>query len=235
MDYRVEGRMSAVLKKPLLVSALSLSSIAIGAGTVCAGTFQPYITVLGGYDFGASAHTQFDPIPTATYDNWLNSDVLFGASVGMEWNDVVRAELEVAHFSNSLREVDRFTSGASSGTYGGSGTIGSTYLLGNVWADWKNNSAFTPYAGGGLGVAFLNTSGVVLTNPAIGWFNDANQTRFAWQVGAGVKYQVTQSIALDLGYRYLQVQNVVFDYPSGGTFSGNQHSHVVQAGLTFTF
>jgi opacity protein-like surface antigen len=80
-------------------------------------------------------------------------------------------------------------------------------VFANAYYDFANNSNFTPYIGGGLGAAYLDTAADIdlygITSPD-GWSMGGDGTRwnFAWNVGGGVAYQISETMALDLNYRY---------------------------------
>lgn len=90
----------------------------------------------------------------------------------------------------------------------------------NVYADLHNDSAFTPYIGGGLGAAFIkgratvngSFSSISMT-PVGGRYSigggdvdfTKRVTQFAWHLDAGLSYDLTEKMAVDLSYRYLDV------------------------------
>ena len=109
-----------------------------------------------------------------------------------------------------------------------SGTANATYLMGNLWYDFSNASAFTPYVGGGLGAALSTVQ--VSTGPV-----SSTSTNFAFQLGVGAKYALSENIDVDIGYRFKDAQNVNWTVP-GGTLAGvGLVSHNIQAGITFNF
>lgn len=79
--------------------------------------------------------------------------------------------------------------------------VGVTSIFANAYYDFHNTTDFTPYFGGGLGAARIKgtvtakAAGERLSLKASNW-------DFAWNVGAGVAYNFTDKVALDLGYRY---------------------------------
>ena len=92
----------------------------------------------------------------------------------------------------------------------------------NLYADWRNQSRFTPYAGGGLGAAFIEARAEMRTRVFVRSITEATAgnnlrefefgrekaTNFAWHLDAGVAFQLTDHMSLDLGYRYLHVGDV---------------------------
>ena len=83
----------------------------------------------------------------------------------------------------------------------------------------------SPYLGGGLGVGFVNVDVDSISGVSL----DASdsETGFAYQVGGGLMWGLTDDVALDLGYRYRGV--MVDDYDQSLT------SHNVLLGINFGF
>ena len=78
-------------------------------------------------------------------------------------------------------------------------------LMLNGYYDFKNKSKFTPYLSAGVGVSRIENK--VSINPEA--FGDSENittdtnNNFTWTAGAGVAYKVTENVALDLSYRYV--------------------------------
>ena len=81
--------------------------------------------------------------------------------------------------------------------------VSSHSLLFNAFYDIATDTAFTPYVGGGLGLANVNVdfnsanTGLVPTK--------SNKWNFAWDIGGGVAWSLNENLALDLGYRYMDL------------------------------
>ncbi|MGL4404404.1 MAG: outer membrane protein, partial [Notoacmeibacter sp.] len=90
-----------------------------------------------------------------------------------------------------------------------------TYGMLNAAADVKMGT-FSPYLTAGLGFASvdLDNHGVVLTAATLGIAPgfvtaiDNTQEGFAWQIGGGIGYEVSEKVTLDFGYRHFRVQDV---------------------------
>jgi len=193
-----------------------------------------YLSVFGGGqwansiegDDGNASNGQF-------FDYDSDAGWLIGAAVGTHFTDNLRGEIEVSTGSVDLTSVtvtgglvpgDNFTAPITDGT----GTT--TYLLANLWFDLDTGSGFTPYIGGGLGAGYITVDGTIPTVATI----DLSGWGWAYQVGAGVKFDVADNIALDLGYRFKSIVDA--DLTGGGNDAvANVSSHVLQAGLTFGF
>ena len=73
-------------------------------------------------------------------------------------------------------------------------------IMGNIFLDLQTDTEFTPYVGGGLGVAHLKdhvTVGNTITRD--------KRWNLAWNLGGGIAWGLSESLALDLGYRYMDL------------------------------
>ncbi len=94
-------------------------------------------------------------------------------------------------------------------------SISSLVGLVNGYVDLGTWYGITPYVGAGVGLARNTLSGMtdqglvticaVATGPSGGYFSDGSKTNFAWALMAGLDFNVTQNLKLELGYRYLDV------------------------------
>ena len=82
----------------------------------------------------------------------------------------------------------------------------------NGYADLGTWYGITPYVGAGAGFAYnklfgMTDTGTAFTNgglsPVGGYLSDAGKWGFAWGLMAGLSFDVTENLKLDLGYRYL--------------------------------
>ena len=193
-----------------------------------------YLSVFGGAqwteaeaDDGSAAFGQF-------FD--FDSDLgwLVGATVGARVTDNLRGEIELSTGSVDLTNVtisggpDPF----DDDTYAvDDGSASTTYLLGNLWFDIPTGSGFTPYIGGGLGAAYVTAEGTI---GGLGDTVDLAGWGFAYQLGAGVKFDVADNIGLDLGYRFKSVVDAELE-GGGDDAVADVTSHVLQLGLTIGF
>ena len=94
--------------------------------------------------------------------------------------------------------------------------------------------AFTPYVGAGLGMAF-NYANYTFTTKGYNANFDEHHTTFAWNAGAGVAYDITDSFAVDLGYRYVNLGYYEVDLPAGAKVKNQPSNHEFMLGLRYTF
>lgn len=81
-----------------------------------------------------------------------------------------------------------------------SGSVRTFTLMANAWYDIDMGSNFTPYVGGGIGYADNEVKHGLAFNGSSG--------DFAWQLGAGVNYKISDGTSIGLGYRYLDAGDV---------------------------
>jgi opacity protein-like surface antigen len=221
------------MKKSLLIAsaagALALTASLASAADYSAPagpSYVPYISIFA----GASLPNDINTIRyNSETSQSLDAGYLIGAAFGVSFNDTVRAEIEVSH--NHLGANSHSTNGFVNDGF--NSNVSSTYLLGNVWLDWKNGSAFTPYIGGGVGVAFVNFDQF---NAGGHGYADGNSV-LAYQLGAGVNFALSEQLSLDVGYRYKATANFNVHDGDGSADFNNAHlgSHNFQVGLTYKF
>jgi opacity protein-like surface antigen len=153
---------------------------------------------------------------------------LVGATLGTHITDNLRGEVELSTGSVALTglTIDDVDAGSIS-----DGSASTTYLLGNVWFDIATGSGFTPYIGGGLGASYVTAKG---TADDIPYTVDMAGWGWAYQLGAGVKVDVADNVALDLGYRFKSAVDVNLE-GGGDDAVADLSSHVLQVGVTVGF
>jgi len=99
----------------------------------------------------------------------------------------------------------------------------SSYLgMVNAYTDIGTWSGVTPYVGAGLGVAFNRISGASdigsaaqaggPTSATGGYIDSAGGFNLAWALMAGLDFNVTHNLKLELGYRYINYGSVTSGY-----------------------
>ncbi|WP_411288339.1 outer membrane protein, partial [Phenylobacterium sp.] len=187
------------------------------------------------------------------------------ARLGYQLNDNWRVELEVGYRGGDIESIrggpnnvilglctPGVTRTAAAPTCGPpNGDTSSWTVMGNLLYDFMPGSVINPFVGAGLGVNNVSTdvtgqfSQVPLpfsaTNPAFQNLSiDDDDTAFAWQLIAGLAWQATERLDVDLTYRYLGGSDV--DFASRGTnalqpgvFSGEYRDQSVTLGLRYSF
>jgi len=162
------------------------------------------------------------------WDFTTDTGFALGVVVGTKVWDAMRVEVELSGTSNDISGV---YSEFYNTTFDGD-SVDAVYLMGNLWYDFYVGNGFTPYVGGGIGVAWVST-GIDDFTPDL-WELDGSG--FAYQLGAGVRFDVAQNVGLDLGYRFKAVPGLDIDDDWGNTLEDiDLSSHVFQVGLNFAF
>lgn len=109
---------------------------------------------------------------------------------GYHFNDFVRSDLTVEYNKGSF-------SGAGSQDFTSYG-----FML-NGYFDLGTYVGITPYVGGGVG--YMNSGWDDYTDGLGVTYNGVSDWRFAYQLSAGLAYNLTRNLKLDVGYRYLKL------------------------------
>ena len=145
-----------------------------------------------------------------------------GGSVGYDFGPA-RLEGEIEYRNNDYDKagLDGATKEKSGGSYQ------SLALMVNGYYDFENASSFTPFLMAGIGGANVDTDSV--TSGGLNIASD-NSWQFAYQVGAGVGWEFTDSWILDVSYRFFGTTN-----PSFGGSDMQYLSHNLFLGIRYSF
>jgi opacity protein-like surface antigen len=180
----------------------------------------PQVVVRGWYlrgDIGYS-NQRVDNLDNALYDSYDSVDNIskdfdgapfFSAGIGYRWNRWFRTDVTGEYRSKS--DFD----GADVGSIGGV-LIPDTYTakksewlaLLNGYLDVGTWHGITPFVGAGIGAANVKISdftdtGVTVDSVAFG--DDHDEWNFAWALYAGLAFDVTDALTVELAYRYLDM------------------------------
>lgn len=158
-----------------------------------------YSAKLGGtYLYDATWKESGFPNVKLSYDLGYN----VAAALGYYVLEHLRVEAEFAYRKNKL------DSGKISGfgSLPASGEIYSTSGMANAYWDFLNNSDFTPYLGLGLG-----WSSVKLKGPG----GSDSSSGLAGQFIGGVSYDINETVALTLDYRFFTTKDPKIDGSKG--------------------
>lgn len=182
---------------------------------------QMYFQVLG-----SLVNVEDSDISAGAVSGTLETDNGFGLSgaLGYHITKDIRGELEIAYRE---ADPDRLTVSAFGLTAAGAvgGEFSEIAVMANLYYDIQTSSKFTPYVGVGIGGSRLD---IELT--AGGATSESDDTVFAYQAMAGVKYAVADNGSLVFGYRYHATQDPDF----GGT-DAEYASHNFEAGFVINF
>ena len=185
------------LKRILLASVVVLPFAAAAHATDLAPSLPPEASSTSGLYIRGDIGGSWLAWSTATTNLTYVGDVGIGYQIDPNW----RTDLTYAMTGNY--------------SVAPSATLNTGTIMGNIYYDWRNSTPLTPYVGVGAGYGWQYASGV-------GAFNSSG---IAVGLKAGVSYDITNNLALDVGYRFNDI-----------LVSGqNTPEHQVAAGLRVKF
>jgi len=170
-------------------------------------TFTKSVVAAAMLAFAGTAAQATDLDPVVTHDDagfYLRADIgwsFLDWSGGSEKDGIVAGAGIGYHFNDMLRADIR------------ADFDGIDSVLGNLYFDFDTGSAFTPYLGAGAGYGWASVQ------------NGPDLDGFAFALMAGVGFDLSDSLTLDVGYRFRELMDSGPDVMS----------HEVLAGLRFEF
>lgn len=138
-----------------------------------------------------------------------------------------RIELEYARRSSPLDTVEFVE-----GDFKGNGSMTVDSLLLNCIGVNRGNSHWGQYVVIGFGAAHFDASGLKVSGTPLS--NDSDNV-FAYQLGGGIDVALSESLTLDIGYRFFNSIKPQFTERNGDRFETNYLNHSVIFGLRMGF
>ena len=167
-----------------------------------------------------------------------DSDIVGGIApvFGARLNDLpIRFELEVAHrfrFDFDVRDT------APANIVDHEMNVSTTSALVSAILEWRNRTAFTPFAGAAVGWA-RNTTDVerVVQITGVETERSADKDNFAWGGTVGIDWDFAQNWTAQAAYRYTDLGGVdAGTGPGGETITADSHiSHDLLLGVFYRF
>ena len=184
-----------------------------------------YVSLFGGGVFAQDTHADVDG---HDYLVSFKTGFTVGAAAGENLTDNLRGEIELAYQNYNVSDSQE--EGTSND---GVGDVKGYFVLANLWRDF-DMGGFRPYAGGGIGMGLMDTH----LDFANGGNHVVDGTSFALaaQVGSGVRFDVTDNMVIDVGYRFKAALDVVTDDASNqDNNSSTFYTHTAQVGVSWKF
>jgi opacity protein-like surface antigen len=182
----------------------------------------------GDVGVGVTDFTQFDHSQTNAAFVWpaswqiVQKDIqdtsIFGFGVGYEVNNWLRFDVTGEYRTKAIfKATGSYADNTCNGGVGtcfdvNSGNYSAVVTLANAYVDLGTWWCLTPYIGAGVGGAFSRITGVqdngIISNGSVGFGfagNDSWSTTLAWDVQAGLTYNVTNTFKVDFNYRFLSL------------------------------
>ena len=208
------------MKKLLLMAGVAAFAFASNANAL---EVNPYVSAKLSYDW---AKDEFkNNWTTGDWKVKLHKNIWGGHYAAGVKARAIRAEIEWNHYQDAKRKA-----------YGERFRLQNHSLMLNAYYDLNTCTKWTPYIGAGMGIAMLKFTEKDMED---GWKVSDRAYNFAWQVGAGVAYDLTKNVALDAGYRYINSGSAISrkETWNGGydKYKTNAASHEIYFGARYTF
>jgi opacity protein-like surface antigen len=180
----------------------------------------------------------------------IKSSPFFGMGIGYDTGHYLRFDITGEYRGKSLFVAqDKYPGGDGTFNVPGTGAfppgtneytadIESWVGLANAYIDLGTWHCVTPYIGGGVGFANISVLGlkdVNVPNGGVAFGSNSTDTNFAWAVYAGLAYDVTPAVTLDLSYRYTDLGDVksgpVTTYQGDFAYNGLEINHITSNDL----
>jgi opacity protein-like surface antigen len=236
------------MRNKQLLMAVAAGAMALGISSAKAADIEPiaepagwYVSLFGGVSWLEDVKTDYEFIG---YDGSYHADIetdtgfIVGGAVGTHFTEDLRLELEVAYSENDVDKIG-YSNDDVHGNYDAHGQFGILTIMANLWYDLPLSEELKPYIGGGAGVAIVDADVSYDDSPGYDPIFDDSPVVFAFQVGAGLRWQVLENVTLDVGYRLRGMDGPRFDSETTA-FQGTSDydadwmwSHNVIAGISF--
>ena len=201
------------MKKTLLLAGVASTLLVMNANAV---ELQHYVSAKF-TNSDMSNDVKYETVKENADDNVLGASIAYGVKIG-----TIRTEVELnIHEDAEKKYADEYETWKNS--------VENNSVMLNAYYDIDTGSKFTPYIGGGIGVAKLKGK-VSYDEETDSVKNDS----FAWQLGAGVSYAMTDNLSLDAGYRYVDYGDVTIK-EDWGKVEFDSTSHELHIGARYTF
>ncbi len=194
------------------------------------------------YVFGGGGGSFLSSKPSSDYENKPKSSAVYGGGIGYIFNEYLRADFSIFH-----RHKYRYRFSDASGSE--EQNIKSTSFMVSGYFSPTTFYGISPYMMAGLGLAHNKAGDINIVNNSVN-SNILNlgdtSNKFAWQVGAGLTYQINPYVGFDFGYKYIdlgkmQTTNVFIDpgVASGAAVDepniGNIKAHEITVAISYSF
>jgi outer membrane protein OmpA-like peptidoglycan-associated protein len=194
-----------------------------------------FLTAEGGYSYlnafnstNSPAGLQFHASPTNGFAAGMDGGYDFGYLSIMGEGFYRHADVNSLFVRNGGTSFPALT-GVSIGPFG---AVSDIAAMVNFKVDFLPQSRWTPYVGAGIGGGWTRLSGLGVANTTI-----VNNTTFdfAWQIMAGVTYQLSPKVSLGLDYRYFATTDASSKDLAGASFNAAYGTQNIMLALTYHF
>ena len=165
-----------------------------------------------------------------------DTGLAFAGAFGFRLNKMFRVEGEISYMDNDADSLTITNPGAFAGLRTqADGDVTTLNFMANGYVDFDlgdvSGGKIRPFLMGGLGVSKVDAD---ISSNNVQIVNDTD-TVFAYQAGAGLAYQATDTVAVDLSYRYFGTADPNLDDAAGNSFDSEYGNHIVMLGIRKEF
>lgn len=143
----------------------------------------------------------------------FETSAVAGLGLGYQFNDFFRMDVTGEYRADSdFHALDRYDAdgdGFFDGTNEYYARKSEVLALANAYVDLGYLGGFSPYIGAGIGAVRIDIDDyrdVNVPTGGVAYAADVDaQTNFAWALHAGLGFDVSSNVSLDLGYRYVDM------------------------------
>ena len=206
-----------------------LATLAVLSALSGAALSAPGPYVAGSLGLSLPVDAEITAPGTSGGDISLDGGLGLSAGLGYQLANGLRFEAGLAYQKNDLDKGKDAT-----GEVKMNGDVSSTAFLASAYYDIPTGTKFSPFLGGGVGLAKVRLNDVALEG---GEHWDNNDVVFAYHLSLGVSFAVNPQLNLDAGYRYAATEDLRFS--SGGPWDKDVEitnaSHNLFAGVRYAF
>jgi opacity protein-like surface antigen len=163
----------------------------------------------------------------SSFDSDLGTATVFGGGLGFKILPFIRTDLTVNYRTGY--EIDSSVSGVGALRADVNNLTG----MFNAYFDFPEFWRLQPYIGGGIGVSYNQVDSSAVNGIE---FSGDDTTDLAWQAGFGTAISLIPGVALDLGYRYVDLGEIKTRSSAlGRSISGDLTAHELIAGIRIGF
>ena len=181
----------------------------------------------------------FNGNPNGSFSADFSDNAIYGVSLGYAMPSGLRPEFSIDSRTNNVNSLS--ANGTSSGNV--SGDVNADTFMFNIWYDFQLAQEWRrlhPYIGAGVGFAQIQMHNISLDAIEPYAAIDDTQTLVAYQLGAGLSYDLAPRWKMMAEFRYTDTGSGNFNYTTpppltGGTVNSAYSAESVLFGIRYEF